>query len=66
MQNVKSSDPEKKTLVEEGTDFKGSFNSSCPVVVRGKVEGDLTAPSLRVSPSGRGVDHGPRGWLHRD
>lgn len=43
---------EKQTLVEEGTQFKGSLTSSCPIVVRGKVEGDLTAPSLTVSPSG--------------
>jgi cytoskeletal protein CcmA (bactofilin family) len=43
---------EKQTYVEEGTQFKGSLTSSCPIVVRGKVEGDLAAPSLTVSPSG--------------
>lgn len=43
---------EKQTLVEEGTQFKGSLTSSCPIVVRGRVEGDLSAPSLTVSPSG--------------
>ncbi len=43
---------EKKTLVEEGTEFKGSLTSKCPVEVRGKVEGDLAAPSLHVSDSG--------------
>lgn len=41
------------TIVEEGTEFKGSMTSTCPVVVRGKVQGDLTAPSLSVAPSGR-------------
>lgn len=47
------SDPStKKTLVEEGTEFKGSLTSKCPVEVRGKVEGDLGAPSLDVSPTG--------------
>ena len=43
---------EKKTLVEEGTQFKGSRSSSCPVVVRGRVEGEVSAPSLTVSASG--------------
>jgi cytoskeletal protein CcmA (bactofilin family) len=42
----------KKTLVEEGTQFKGSLSSSCPIVVRGKIEGDVTAPSLQVSTTG--------------
>lgn len=43
---------EKKTLVEEGTEFKGSLSSKCPIVVRGKIEGDLAAPSLTVADSG--------------
>ena len=43
---------EKKTLVEEGTEFKGSLTSRCPVEVRGRVEGDLNAPSLHVTESG--------------
>lgn len=42
----------KKTLVEEGTEFKGSLKSRCPVEVRGRVEGDLDAPSLHVTDSG--------------
>ena len=42
----------KKTLVEEGTEFKGSLTSRCPVEVRGRVEGDLNAPSLHVTASG--------------
>lgn len=47
------SDPAaKKTLVEEGTEFKGSLTSKCPVEVRGKIEGDLAAPSLDVSSTG--------------
>jgi cytoskeletal protein CcmA (bactofilin family) len=43
---------EKKTLVEEGTELKGSISSKCPIVVRGKIEGDLAAPALTVSESG--------------
>ena len=44
--------PVKKTLVEEGTEFKGSLTSRCPVEVRGRVEGDLDAPSLQVTTTG--------------
>ncbi len=47
------SDPKnRKTLVEEGTQFKGSLSSDCPIEVKGRVEGDLTAPALAVSQSG--------------
>ncbi len=53
MDNLKNGDTGgKKTLVEEGTQFKGSLSSSCPIVVRGKIEGDVTAPSLQVSATG--------------
>ncbi|HEY2511840.1 MAG TPA: polymer-forming cytoskeletal protein [Polyangiaceae bacterium] len=41
-----------RTLVEEGTSLKGSLSSKCPIDVKGRVEGDLTAPSLTVSVSG--------------
>jgi cytoskeletal protein CcmA (bactofilin family) len=43
---------EKKTLVEEGTQFRGSLSSNCPVIVRGRIEGDVQAPSLMVSATG--------------
>ena len=42
----------KQTLVEDGTSFKGSMTSTCPVVVRGRLEGDLEAPALAISTSG--------------
>ena len=42
----------RRTLVEEGTQFKGSLSSDCPIEVKGKIEGDLNAPALAVSPSG--------------
>lgn len=48
----KNVSPTKQTLVEEGTQFKGSLSSNCAVVVRGKIEGDVSAPSLTVSSSG--------------
>ena len=43
---------EKKTLIEEGTTFKGSVSSTCAVVVRGSIDGDVAAPSLTVAASG--------------
>jgi cytoskeletal protein CcmA (bactofilin family) len=42
----------KETLIEQGTEFKGSFASDCPIVVKGRVEGDISAPSLVVSRTG--------------
>lgn len=46
----------KRTVVEEGTHFTGNLSSSCPIDVRGRVEGDVQAPSLTVS--ARGAVHG--------
>ena len=40
------------TLVEEGTTIKGTFASDCPIIVRGKIDGDVTGPSLTVSATG--------------
>ena len=42
----------KQTTVEEGTEFKGTLQSQCQVVIRGTVEGDLRAPSVIVSETG--------------
>jgi len=42
----------KRTMIEEGTEFKGTMSSKCPLVVMGKVEGDLTGPSVEISASG--------------
>jgi cytoskeletal protein CcmA (bactofilin family) len=43
---------DKQTTVEEGTQFKGILNSTCQVMVRGVVDGDLTAPIVIVSETG--------------
>jgi cytoskeletal protein CcmA (bactofilin family) len=43
---------EKRTLVEEGTTFKGTLSSTCPIFVKGGVEGDVQAPALTVAASG--------------
>jgi cytoskeletal protein CcmA (bactofilin family) len=42
----------KRTVVEEGTSFKGTLSSSCPIDVRGRIEGEVETPSLVVSASG--------------
>lgn len=42
----------KHTLVEEGTEFKGSLSSKCPIVVMGKVEGEVSGPVIHVTSSG--------------
>jgi cytoskeletal protein CcmA (bactofilin family) len=42
----------KHTLVEDGTEFKGTMSSKCPIVVMGKVEGDITGPVIHITPSG--------------
>src|SRR5262245_43865125 len=47
---------EKRTLVEDGTQFKGSLTSTCPIVVKGRIDGEVEAPSLVVS--GTGAVHG--------
>jgi cytoskeletal protein CcmA (bactofilin family) len=53
MDNTKSGDlGNKRTLVEEGTQFKGSLSSSCAVVVKGRIEGDVSAPSLQIGSTG--------------
>jgi cytoskeletal protein CcmA (bactofilin family) len=43
---------DRKTLVEEGTQFKGSLSSNCAIDVKGRIEGDVTAPALSVAPGG--------------
>jgi len=44
--------PTKRTLVEEGTELKGTMSSKCPIVVMGKVEGDISGPSIEVAEGG--------------
>jgi cytoskeletal protein CcmA (bactofilin family) len=42
----------KQTLVEEGTELKGTLKSSCQVVVNGSIDGQIEAPALTISHSG--------------
>jgi cytoskeletal protein CcmA (bactofilin family) len=53
---VRPTAPNKHTVVEEGSSFKGTLTSSCPIHVHGRIEGDLETPSLTVSATG--VVHG--------
>lgn len=53
---MEGSGPQKQTVVEEGTDFKGTLSSSCAILVHGRIEGEIEAPSLTVS--GTGAVHG--------
>ncbi len=52
MSDSKNGASAKKTLVEDGTQFKGALSSNCPIEVKGRVEGEVTAPALHVSESG--------------
>jgi cytoskeletal protein CcmA (bactofilin family) len=42
----------KQTIVEEGTEFRGTLVSTCPIVVRGRIEGEVETPALSVSEKG--------------
>ncbi|HYO95014.1 MAG TPA: polymer-forming cytoskeletal protein [Polyangiaceae bacterium] len=42
----------KQTIVEDGTQLKGTLSSTCPIVVRGRIEGDIETPTLLVSENG--------------
>jgi cytoskeletal protein CcmA (bactofilin family) len=52
LKNPVGSATEKRTLVEEGTTFKGTMSSTCPILVKGGIEGEIQAPSLTVAASG--------------
>jgi cytoskeletal protein CcmA (bactofilin family) len=42
----------KQTLVEEGTEFKGTLKSTCPVVINGTIDGEVEAPEITVARAG--------------
>ena len=43
---------DKRTIIEEGSELKGTLTSSCGVVVRGRLDGEIETPSLTVSATG--------------
>jgi len=52
MESQKATEMNRLTVVEEGTEFRGSMTSSCAVIVKGKISGDLASPALTVTPTG--------------
>lgn len=48
----KSKQSAKQTLVEEGTELKGTLRSSCQVVVNGSIDGQIEAPALTIAETG--------------
>jgi cytoskeletal protein CcmA (bactofilin family) len=56
----------KKTVVEEGTDFRGAMTSSCPIEVRGRIEGEMSTPSLAISQTGSVHGKGKIGSLRSE
>lgn len=50
--NSQSNGQQRRTLIEEETEFKGTMSSRCPIVVMGRIDGEIEAPSMHVSPSG--------------
>jgi cytoskeletal protein CcmA (bactofilin family) len=46
------SQAEPTTIVAEGTHFRGDFTSRCPMLVNGRIDGDVKAPTVTVTPSG--------------
>jgi cytoskeletal protein CcmA (bactofilin family) len=46
------SDKLKQTVIEEGTEFDGKISSECGILLSGLLQGELNAPSLKVTPSG--------------
>lgn len=49
---IEASKTPKQTVVEEGTEFKGTIKSSCAVVINGTIDGDVDAPEVTVTRSG--------------
>jgi len=47
---------DKRTIIEEGTEFDGAISSTCGITLSGKMKGELSAPSLTVT--GTGAVHG--------
>jgi cytoskeletal protein CcmA (bactofilin family) len=43
----------KTTLVHEGTEIKGNVASTCPILVMGRIEGEISGPSMDVAESGK-------------
>ena len=49
---VAGSPREPTTIVQDGTDFRGDFTSTCPIIVNGRIQGVVKAPAVTVTDSG--------------
>ena len=47
----------KTTIIEEGTEFKGTLSASCPILARGRIEGEISGPALEVTDTGVVAGH---------
>jgi cytoskeletal protein CcmA (bactofilin family) len=47
-----ASDTPRRTTVEEGSEFTGTVESSCPVAVNGTILGNISAPEITINRSG--------------
>ena len=52
MAEARAQTEQKRTTVEDGTEIKGQLSSSCPLIIKGKVEGEVAAPAVLVDGSG--------------
>lgn len=52
MDETKTTEHVRLTVVEEGTVFQGSMSSTCPMVIKGRIDGDVSGPALTVMPTG--------------
>jgi cytoskeletal protein CcmA (bactofilin family) len=46
------SESKKTTIIEEGTEFKGTLSASCPILARGSIQGEIAGPALEVTDTG--------------
>jgi cytoskeletal protein CcmA (bactofilin family) len=49
---AKNENSVKQTIVEDGTEIEGSVRSTRPIVVSGRLQGQVSAPLVTVMPSG--------------
>src|SRR5438105_3627492 len=64
--NHQNGSSDKRTVVDEGTSFKGSLSSLCPIDVRGRIEGDVETPALNISATGAVHGRVKVGSVHSD
>lgn len=42
----------RRTVIDEGTELEGGITSSCPILVVGRVKGNVTGPAVEVAEQG--------------